>query len=49
MYKGLWRGTEVAIKTMMLAANLSGEEGSMKKGWTCIDWKDGSLSCLCLI
>ena len=25
VYKGLWRGTEVAIKTMMLAANMSGE------------------------
>ena len=25
VYKGLWRGTEVAIKTMMLPANMSGE------------------------
>ena len=27
VYKGLWRGTEVAIKTMMLPANMSGEAG----------------------
>jgi hypothetical protein len=26
VYKGLWRGTEVAIKTMMLPANMSGTE-----------------------
>ncbi|GAX74177.1 hypothetical protein CEUSTIGMA_g1626.t1 [Chlamydomonas eustigma] len=26
VYKGLWRGTEVAVKTMMLAADLSGAE-----------------------
>ena len=24
VYKGLWRGTEVAVKTMMLPANMSG-------------------------
>lgn len=26
VYKGLWRGTEVAVKTMMLPANMSGAE-----------------------
>ena len=25
VYKGLWRGTEVAVKTMMLPANMSGK------------------------
>lgn len=29
VYKGLWRGTEVAVKTMVLPANMTGqgEEG----------------------
>lgn len=26
MYKGLWRGTVVAVKTMVLPANMSGQE-----------------------
>ncbi len=25
VYKGLWRGTEVAVKTMMLPSNMTGE------------------------
>ena len=32
VYKGLWRGTEVAIKTMMLPANMSGEVSRL---WEC--------------
>jgi hypothetical protein len=26
VYKGLWRGTVVAVKTMLLPANMSGAE-----------------------
>ncbi len=39
VYKGLWRGTEVAIKTMMLAANMS---GARRRRWPLTPWKCGS-------